>query len=126
MTSPKSFLTINFGCRVNAAETNQWAQLLLNQGFLPSKNKIPDIILINTCAITKKGEKESINKVKQLQKLYPKAKIYVSGCANFKKIEKLSNVKLFKNNQKEELLNQLKSLYSPNIPSKGSDPVGRG
>lgn len=128
MKSAKTFLSISFGCRVNAAETNQWSQILINQGFVPYSRDVlqnvstsPSIILINTCAITKKGEKESINKVKQLRQLYPKAKIYVSGCADFKKIEKLSNIKLFKNNQKEELLNQLKSLYSPNIKDKFSN-----
>ncbi len=121
MASPKTFLSISFGCRVNAAETNQWSQLLINQGFVPATTyDLPSIILLNTCAITKKGEKESINKVKQLRQLYPKVKIYVSGCANFKKIENLSNIKFFKNNEKEELLNQLKSLYSPKIKDKFS------
>jgi len=57
MNSPKTFLSINFGCRVNMAETNQWSQTLIDQGLIPSKEKSPDIILINTCAITKKGEK---------------------------------------------------------------------
>jgi len=56
----KTFLSVNFGCRVNSAETNQWSQTLINQGFSPTKIN-PDIILINTCSITKKGEKESVN-----------------------------------------------------------------
>jgi threonylcarbamoyladenosine tRNA methylthiotransferase MtaB len=116
----KTFLSISFGCRVNAAETNQWSQFLINQGFIPTKNQSPNLILINTCAITKKGEKESINKVKQLHQKYPNSQIYVTGCANFKKIENLSNIKLFNNNQKEKLLNQLKSFYSPDIKDKFS------
>jgi threonylcarbamoyladenosine tRNA methylthiotransferase MtaB len=116
----KTFLSISFGCRVNAAETNQWSQLLINQGFIPTKNKPPNIILINTCAITKKGEKESINKIKQLHQKYLNSQIYVTGCANFKKIENLSNIKIFKNHQKEDLLNKLKSFYSPDIKDKFS------
>lgn len=120
MTSPKNFLSINFGCRVNAAETNQWSQVLIDQGFIPTNNETPSIILINTCAITKKGEKESINKVKAICQKYPQAEIYVTGCASFKKIENIPNVKLYKNNQKEELLNHLKSSYSPKIGDKFS------
>ena len=118
MTSPKNFLTINFGCRVNAAETNQWSQTFIDQGFTPTKNKTPNVILINTCAVTKKGERESINKVKQLRQIYPKAKIYVTGCANPQKIKNLPNVKIFSNNQKEELLKSLKSFYHPKIKDK--------
>jgi threonylcarbamoyladenosine tRNA methylthiotransferase MtaB len=120
---PKTFLSISFGCRVNAAETNQWSQLLINNGLTPlvkeGQGRL-DLILINTCSITKKGEKESINKVKQLYQKYPKTQIYVTGCANFKKIKKLPNIKLFKNSQKEDLLNKFKSFYSPDIKDKFS------
>jgi threonylcarbamoyladenosine tRNA methylthiotransferase MtaB len=117
---PKTFLSISFGCRVNAAETNQWSQLLINQGYVPTKNQPPNIILINTCSITKKGEKESLNKIKSLRQQYPKSKIYITGCANFNKIENLPHIKLFKNNQKEDLLKKLKSFYSPGIKDKFS------
>lgn len=115
----KTFLTINFGCRVNAAETNLWSQTLIDQGFVPSENK-PDIIFINTCAITKKGEKESINKIKYLIQKFPKAKTYVSGCANFDKIKNLKNINIVTNDQKENTLNSLKSFYTPLIKDKFS------
>ncbi|MCW1949407.1 MAG: MiaB/RimO family radical SAM methylthiotransferase [Candidatus Shapirobacteria bacterium] len=117
--SKKTFLSVNFGCRVNMAETNQWSQTLIDQGLTPSKES-PDIILVNTCAITKKGEKESINKIKFLSHQYPQAQIYVTGCADFDKIKNLPNTTLFKNNQKEDLLNHLKSLYTPEIKDKFS------
>lgn len=115
----KTFLTVNFGCRVNAAETNLWSQTLIDQGFIPS-TKTPSIVFINTCAITKKGEKESINKIKLLRKLYPKAQIYVSGCANFDKIKNFKNVITITNDQKENILSSLKSEYSPKINDKFS------
>jgi len=117
----KTFLSISFGCRVNAAETNQWSQTLIDQGLIPATiNDLPSIILINTCSITKKGEKESINKVKSLHQKYPDSQIYVTGCANFKKIEDLPNIKIFKNNQKEDLLKDLQSSYTHQIKDKFS------
>jgi threonylcarbamoyladenosine tRNA methylthiotransferase MtaB len=123
MNSPKTFLSVNFGCRVNAAETNQWSQTLIDTGFTPlvkeGQGRL-DLILVNTCSITKKGEKESINKVKSLHQKYPDSQIYVTGCANFKKIENLSHIKIFKNDQKEELLDHLKSLYTSKIGDKFS------
>ncbi len=123
MIPPKTFLSINFGCRVNAAETNQWSQTLIDAGFTPlvkeGQGRL-DLILINTCAITKKGEKESLNKIKLLSKKYPQSQIYITGCANFDKIKNLPNTTLFKNNQKEDLLNHLKSFYTPKIGDKFS------
>lgn len=122
MESAKTFLSINFGCRVNAAETNQWSQTLINQGFIPSTiDDRPSTILINTCSITKKGEKESLNKIKYLSRKYPNAQIYVTGCANLEKIKNLPNLTIFKNNQKEELLENLKSSYTPKIKDKFSN-----
>lgn len=115
----KTFLTVNFGCRVNAAETNLWSQTLIDQGFIPS-TKSPSIIFINTCAVTKKGEKESINKIKLLSKQYPKAKTYISGCANFDKIKHLKNIIIVDNDQKEKTLSILKSAYTKKINDKFS------
>lgn len=103
------------------AETNLWAQTLINQGLIPvTSSEIPSIIFVNTCSITKKGEKESINKIKYLSKKYPKSKIYVTGCANFTKIENLKNISVFTNKEKEKLLKKFKSLYSPEIKDKYS------
>lgn len=117
----KTFLSINFGCRVNAAEINQWSQLLLNRGFLPSTTKdTPSIILVNTCSITKKGEKESLNKIKFLSQKFPKSKIYISGCADFTKIRTLRNVFFYTNVDKENLLHQLNSHYNRNVSDKFS------
>ncbi|MBF0207584.1 MAG: MiaB/RimO family radical SAM methylthiotransferase [Oligoflexia bacterium] len=119
MKSPKKFLSINFGCRVNAAETNQWSQTFIDQGYSPT-NSNPDIIFINTCAITKKGEKESLNKIKILRQKYPTSKIFVSGCANLDKIKDLDNVSVFKNDQKEKILKELQSSYTRHIKDKFS------
>jgi len=117
----KTFLAVNFGCRVNSAETNQWSQTLINQGFLPSTiNNPPSVILINTCSITKKGDLESLGKVRSLHQTYPDAKIYVTGCANLEKIKDIPNVFIYQNNQKEELLKELKSSYTHQIKDKFS------
>ena len=117
--SSKTFLSVNFGCRVNSAETNQWSQTLINQGFLPTTSN-PDLIIINTCSITKKGDLESLGKVRSLHQKYPKSKIYVTGCANLEKIKNIPNIFIYQNNQKEELLKDLKSYYTPQIKDKFS------
>lgn len=119
----KTFMSINFGCRVNAAETNQWSQTLIDQGYTPlvkeGQGRL-DLILINTCSITKKGDLESLGKVRSLYQKYPQAKIYVTGCANLEKLKNIPNVFIYQNNQKEELLKDLKSSYTPKIKDKFS------
>ncbi len=117
--APKTFQAINFGCRVNAAETNQLAQILINQDFKPAKSKTPSLILINTCAVTKKGQKESIRKIKSLSKKHPQTTIIVTGCASLKKIKKLPKVYTFKNTTKQTILKNQKG-YTQKIGDKYS------
>jgi threonylcarbamoyladenosine tRNA methylthiotransferase MtaB len=111
----RTFAVYTFGCRVNAAETNQYSQTLINQGFVLNQ-KNPDLIFVNTCAVTKKGEYESISKIKDLVQKYPHAKIIAAGCANLDKVKNLPNVTLFNNLDKEKL----SSLYSSQIKDKFS------
>jgi threonylcarbamoyladenosine tRNA methylthiotransferase MtaB len=112
----KTFAVYNLGCRVNAAETNQFAQTLIDQGYLKS-DKNPDTIFINTCSVTAKANVESLGLIRQLKKKFPSAHIIVSGCADASKIE---NITLIKNQQKESKLNILNSLYDHKIGDKFS------
>lgn len=115
----KKFLAVNFGCRVNSAETNQYSQTLVDQGYTPDP-KNPDLIFINTCAVTKKGEYESISTIRKLTKDYPTAEIIVTGCANLDKIKDLKNVTVFDNSQKESFLSDLHCEYTHKIDDKFS------
>jgi threonylcarbamoyladenosine tRNA methylthiotransferase MtaB len=115
----KTFAVYNFGCRVNAAETNQFAQSLINQGLIPDQNN-PDTIFINTCSVTKKANIESVGLIRRLHQKFPESKIIVSGCANLKEIKDLSNITILSNPQKEEYLEDLNCAYTPKIKDKFS------
>lgn len=115
----KTFLSVNFGCRVNAAEINQLSQILIVSGFTPDENN-PDIIIINTCSITKKGDIESLSRARILHEKFPDALIFVTGCANLKKLENIKNVYTFDNKTKEGILSDLNCLYTPAIKDKFS------
>ncbi|MCX6726947.1 MAG: radical SAM protein [Candidatus Shapirobacteria bacterium] len=111
----KKILTVNFGCRVNSAELNQLTQKYINDGFTPLVKEgqgrlSPDLIVINTCAVTKKGEYESISKIKDLQQKFPQAKIFATGCAD---LSKLKNVKIISKNN-------LPAFYTPQVKDKFS------
>ncbi len=110
-----TFQSINFGCRVNAAELNQLSQFLVDLGLSPETDK-PDVYLVNTCAITKKGEYESIHQIKKLATDFPESTVIATGCAKLDKLSELKNVILLENTFKD----QLKKSYSPQIADKFS------
>jgi threonylcarbamoyladenosine tRNA methylthiotransferase MtaB len=115
----KKFIAINFGCRVNAAEINQLSQTIINLGGVPtSDNSSPDIILINTCAITKKGDYESLAKIRRLHAQYPQAAIIATGCASLDQIPQTDHIHIFSNRNKEDLTQPLQSFYTPQIADK--------
>ena len=101
--STKAFNVVNFGCRVNAAETNQYAQHLLDRGLTPAApNQTPGVIIVNTCAITAKGEYESIARIRTLSSQYPDSAIIATGCADLQKISHLPNLTILPLSTKEK------------------------
>ncbi len=115
----KTFQIFNLGCRVNAAESNLFAQKLIDKNYQPATTN-PDLIFINTCSVTKKANTESLGLIRRLQKKYPQAKIIISGCASLKNLKNKKNLKILINLQKETLLKKLHSSYTPQIADKFS------
>ncbi len=131
-SSVKYFSIYNLGCRVNAAESNLFAQKLINDGYVPINlsrdvinhdstiNNNPNLIFINTCSVTKKANVESLGLIRRLQKKYPLAKIIISGCASLKNLKINKNIQIINNSEKEKKLNKLNSLYYHQIKDKFS------
>lgn len=81
---PPTFLTYTLGCRVNQAEMSAISSQLSAfsyQKFDQKRRLSPDLILINTCAVTLKAERESRKATRHFKRLYPKAKVIGIGCA---------------------------------------------
>jgi len=117
----KTFLAVNFGCRVNAAETNLICQRLVDTGFQPNPSlQSPGVILVNTCSVTKKANIESLGKIRQLHKQFPSSRIIITGCAKTDNIKNLKNVHFLNNRQKDLLTRRQKSAYTPKINDKFS------
>lgn len=74
------FSTFTFGCRVNQAEIEAISSDLIKAGWSYSVNR-PDIIIINTCAVTTKAEREARQLIYQQDKKLPKAQNVVTGCS---------------------------------------------
>jgi threonylcarbamoyladenosine tRNA methylthiotransferase MtaB len=76
----QTFFSVALGCRVNQAEKELIDRQLIEAGF-SFDEKNPSIIIINTCTVTHKADRESRQIVNQWRRKAPQAKIVVTGCA---------------------------------------------
>lgn len=65
---------VTFGCRLNIYESEIIKQNLDLSG-------LDDVVIFNTCTVTKAAEKEAVKAIRKLKKERPEAKIIVTGCA---------------------------------------------
>jgi len=77
-------IQVNFqtiGCRVNEAESHQWASVFASCGFIVSPKPINcDILILNSCAVTVAACKKSRQIISSLHQNNPSAKIILTGC----------------------------------------------
>ncbi len=67
-----SIEVINFGCRLNLAEGEAIRQASAHED---------DLIVINSCAVTKEAERQARQAIRQAARRRPEARIIVTGCA---------------------------------------------
>ena len=127
---PPIFLTYSLGCRTNQAETTRLEEQLINLGFIPFPHVFPYqhkgtslnnpcLVLINTCVVTSKAEKESRGAIRHFKKLYPKAKVVALGCAaNFVNKADL----IIENKDKNAALPIIKKTWPRLFPKKFVNP----
>jgi len=76
----QGYFSFSFGCRVNQAEKEAIDLEMVKNGFYLDKNN-PLIYIINTCAVTRKAEREARILIYQIRKKLPQTKIVITGCA---------------------------------------------
>jgi threonylcarbamoyladenosine tRNA methylthiotransferase MtaB len=76
----KTFYCYSFGCRVNQAEKQVIDREMQASGFSLKKN-LPDILIINTCAVTRKAEREAKQLIFRLKRENPGCQVVVTGCS---------------------------------------------
>lgn len=69
------------GCRLNEAELEQWAGAFTAAGDkITAEPSDADVMVLNTCAVTKEAVRKSRQRVQRLHRANPEAKLVVSGC----------------------------------------------
>ncbi len=75
------FSVVNLGCRVNRAESDTVAALLLAQGATHASTSESDLIIVNTCAVTSEAEKKTRKALRRVLADNLAASVVVTGCA---------------------------------------------
>lgn len=77
----KTVFIKNFGCKVNAFDGQVLADLFLKEGFTFAKTyQSAELVVLNTCSVTEKAEKEVVYFLKRLKREVPGALLAVTGC----------------------------------------------
>ena len=78
----KSFRIITFGCRVNQAESRMMGEGIAKQfgGQNVDIYKKADLVVINTCCVTGKAEKEVRKEIRRVKRENPECFLAVCGC----------------------------------------------
>jgi threonylcarbamoyladenosine tRNA methylthiotransferase MtaB len=106
----KKFKVATLGCRTNQYESEAYASQLRAMGYEEaSGEEKADICIVNTCTVTEGADSSSRHQIRQLHRLYPEAKLVVTGClaertpAEVLAMEGVTH--LVRNQEKENLLN---------------------
>ncbi len=110
----KTFFIKTFGCKVNQFESEYFISSLLQNGFVMTGEDEADLIIINSCAVTKEAERQFFQYVRKIKRNYPLKKIIATGCSVENNFKKLQSEKLIaatvSNFYKKEIPNVVNSL----------------
>lgn len=117
------------GCRLNEAELEQWATAFKSAGDqITTQTDDADVLVMNTCAVTKEAVRKSRQKLLRLQRENPTAKLVVSGCyselAPPKEMAELGVDLIVPNTQKDNLVALTRLAFTdPGMPQAATIPA---
>ncbi|MCK4336901.1 MAG: tRNA (N(6)-L-threonylcarbamoyladenosine(37)-C(2))-methylthiotransferase MtaB, partial [Candidatus Aminicenantes bacterium] len=121
-----TFSIQSFGCRVNQAEAFSWANDLQENGLVYiDDNKKSDLVLVNTCTLTSRADRDVRSFLRKMARENPGAGMILTGCyvdRLYSQIEEDGQIlKLIPNEDKNKLVDHVLSLYGQQkIRSQGS------
>lgn len=108
------------GCRLNQAESDSMAEDLAGAGLKPAHNDDdPDLVVVNTCTVTREATKASRSAIRRALRNNPDAKVVVVGCyavSNPDEVRAIDGVDvILDNNDKERFVEALEGAV-PTAP----------
>jgi threonylcarbamoyladenosine tRNA methylthiotransferase MtaB len=81
MSPPPTVAFTTLGCRLNQAESDSMAEQLGAAGLEPAgRHGDPDVVVVNTCTVTREATKASRMAIRRAVRSHPDAKVVVIGC----------------------------------------------
>ena len=117
------------GCRLNEAELERWAAGFKRSGHtIINEPDAADLVVINTCAVTREAEKKSRQLIRRSHRNNPAAKLVISGCyASLEPaaVNKFAGVDLLvPNKDKDNLVEIVQRDLAPEaMPVLGTEPA---
>ncbi len=117
------------GCRLNEAELEQWAVAFAKAGDQVANDASDaDVMVMNTCAVTREAVRKSRQKIQRLQRENPSAKLVVSGCyselSDPAELAELGIDLVVPNSRKDELVPMAREAFQmPNMPQTATFPA---
>lgn len=107
-----SFSVQSFGCRVNQAESFAWVNSFQRRGFrFLNDHSQSDVILVNSCTVTHRADRDLRMFVRKIQRTNPKARLVLTGCLTEKTRQELASTpqvwQIIPNQEKEDLCQRL-------------------
>ncbi len=118
----KSEQIINLGCRLNISEGNHIAAILAQ-----NPEKYADVMVVNSCAVTKQAERKSLQAARKLKRDNPDKKIIFTGCAaqiSPEKFQKIPQIDAVIGNDKKLQLDKIDLNHMVENPPAISDIFG--
>jgi threonylcarbamoyladenosine tRNA methylthiotransferase MtaB len=76
-----TFRIITFGCKVNQCDSAGMSQELTARGFrLAALGTVPDLVLVNTCTVTKRADQQARQAIHRMTREHPQVHLWVTGC----------------------------------------------
>lgn len=135
-TDAPTFSFTTLGCSLNQAESDSMAEDLARAGVTPAApEQSPDVVVVNTCTVTREATKASRMAIRRAARAHPDAKLVVVGCyavSDRDEVEAIEGVDLVLGNDEKEALTAAFSasaatrpLLQIGMPSAASPPVER-
>ena len=129
MSKRVSFHT--FGCRLNQAETASIRSSFKNYGYhVVDGNELSDLVVINTCTVTKNGDNDTRRLVSRIIKENPKVQIALIGCqaqTQANKLSQMPNIRwVIGNARKMELISIVEEESAAPFPTVSIESIPQG
>ena len=107
------------GCRLNQAESDSMGEQLAAYGLGPSEDEDPDIVVVNTCTVTREATKASRMAIRRAARNHPAAKLVVVGCyavSDPEEIKGIAGVDVVLGNDVKENFAEALGVPAPTAP----------